>query len=103
MNSGLSDPRHPRRAGDLATLLYAFVGARTWNEARQLLEQHPELLDQEVDVLLDDLAAEATQHGDQSLLSEVERVRTLFQRCRAGGVDAAFADVMGRRIWTLIC
>jgi hypothetical protein len=94
MNSRPSDPRRPRPAEGLLTLLHELADARTLNESRQLIEQHPELLGEEVDVLLDGFAAEARQQGNQPLLSEVEHIRAFLRRCRAAGVDTAFAEAM---------
>ena len=54
---------------ELLGALRALLQARSEVEARQVLQEHPELLDEEVDLLLQQLASQARQDGDAKLQS----------------------------------
>ena len=75
----------------LRTLL-AFVNADTWAESRRIIEEHPELLGQEADVLLGRLIQAQEDEGDRRYLEEH---RAILARCREVGVDRAFAEHVG--------
>ncbi|MDQ7030286.1 MAG: hypothetical protein Q9O62_11165 [Ardenticatenia bacterium] len=68
----------------------AFINADTWTESRRVLEAHPELLSDEADDLLGQLA-EAQE--DERARRLVEQHRALLRRCREVGVDRAFAEM----------
>jgi tetratricopeptide (TPR) repeat protein len=70
--------------------LQEFISAPTWAESRRVLEQHPEILDDGPDALLEELAqARENLQARQA----VEEHRTLLRRCRQMGIDAAFAGI----------
>jgi hypothetical protein len=82
-------PLHP----DPQQLLQAFVDfvqATSWPQSKRILEQHLELLGDEVDAILSQLAAAQESKGAHDL---VEAHRALLQRCRSMGVEAAFAEI----------
>jgi tetratricopeptide (TPR) repeat protein len=74
--------------------LVAFIQAKTWNESQRLLEAHPEFLDAEVDMLMEQLAAAQQVDGARQF---IEQHRALLTRCRAGGIEAAFAELQGQQ------
>ncbi|HHH41554.1 MAG TPA: hypothetical protein ENK56_06070, partial [Chloroflexi bacterium] len=78
-------------AGELGQTLFAFIQADTWAESRSIVEQHPELLSDEADALLDQLIEAARVQGDESAQRTFEEHRALLRRCREVGVERAFA------------
>ncbi len=73
-------------------LIQRFVQARTWQESQQIVEQSPQLLDEEIDAILArliDLTEAQNNHSDSQVLNEH---RSLLARCRSVGVAAAFAE-----------
>src|SRR3989442_7987083 len=74
--------------------LIAFIQAQTWTESQHLLEAHPECLETEADVLLEQLAAAQQDDGPRQL---IEQHRALLARCREGGIEAAFAELQGQQ------
>ncbi len=73
----------------LPDLLNRFLAAGSWDEARDLLEAHPELLGDEFLALL---AAESERHrGEASSLKEERR---FLLECRQIGIAAAFCERM---------
>ena len=56
-----SAPSDPNR---LWQTIFAFIEAATWPEAEPLVEERPELLSDEADVLLEHLIAVAHEQGD---------------------------------------
>ncbi len=81
-------PRH------LMETLQAFIQARTWEESRRLLDQHPELLSDEADALLGRLQDAARARSDEHALRILEQHRVLLRRCREVGAARAFAEQM---------
>ncbi len=81
-------PRH------LMETLQAFIQARTWEESRRLLDQHPELLSEEADALLGRLQDAARARSDEHALRILEQHRVLLRRCREVGAARAFAEQM---------
>ena len=71
-----------------------FVRARSWGASRRVVKRHPELLSDEDDALLGQLA-EAQE--DERTRQVVEEHRALLRRCREAGIKAAFAEKMGMR------
>ncbi len=82
-------PRRPSPEELLQTLL-AFIRAETWTESQRIVEQHPELLTDAADALLEQLAA---AQEDENARRAVEQHRALLRRCRADGIEAAFAEI----------
>jgi hypothetical protein len=81
------DPEAALRA--LTRTLEEFIGARTWDESRRILEAHPELLTDEADALLGQWIAAAQAQG-----RILEEHRVLLRRCREVGIPRAFAEKM---------
>ena len=79
--------------GDLG-VLDQFVRARSWDESRRIVEQHPELLGNETDALLGQLIEAAEQQGDNNARRIFVEHRDLLRRCREAGVSRAFAEKM---------
>jgi CHAT domain-containing protein/tetratricopeptide (TPR) repeat protein len=83
---------------ELATLEWLRPGitglleVRSWDELRQVVERHPELLTEESDVLLGQLAVVAREQGDDDTMRVLERYRALLRRSREHGINSAFAE-----------
>jgi CHAT domain-containing protein/tetratricopeptide (TPR) repeat protein len=74
----------------LNDILDEFLRLPVWGGVRRLLEQHPILLSDEVDFLMDRLDEAEKESGvDQ----EVGVHHDLLRRCRAVGLDDAFAEL----------
>lgn len=71
-------------------LVLDFINAPTWRKAKHFLEEHPELLTNEADALLEALAA--VQENDE-VREQVAWRRRLLQRSRRIGIDQAFAEL----------
>ena len=78
----------------LAQALQDFIQAPTWDESRRVLEEHPELLTDEADSLLTQLANAARAQGDEDAVRLFEEHRALLRRSRQVGVAQAFAEKM---------
>ena len=74
----------------LLQVIIDFIQAPTWVESKRVLEAHPGLLRPEIDVLLQELAAQQEQEGVRKV---IEKYRLLLAQCRIKGIDAAFADL----------
>jgi len=85
------DPEAALRA--LTRTLEEFIGARTWEESRRILEAHPELLTDEADAMLGRLIDAAQAQGDEAAIRIFERHRALLRRCREAGIEEAFAEL----------
>ena len=75
----------------LFDLMQAFIQADTWATSQRIIEAHPELLSEEADQLLSQLAAVARQQGDAQAEGAFTEHRQLLAHCRQVGVEAAFA------------
>src|SRR5262245_11070057 len=73
-------------------LLDRFLGADSWDEAREILKSHPELLDAVALGLLD-VEIDLHQDDPETAASLSEERRFLVQ-CREIGVEAAFCERM---------
>ncbi|MBN2006174.1 MAG: hypothetical protein JXA21_22650 [Anaerolineae bacterium] len=74
----------------------AFTRSESWIEAKQVVEQHRELLTDEAEALLDVLIA---RQSDQRAVNILLEHRQLLTHCRDVGIDAAFADrIAGRNL-----
>ena len=79
----------------LLETLQAFFQADTWNESQRIVEQHPELLDEEADKLLTQLIQAAKNQGDQNAVDLFQEHQELLRACRVKGISQAFAEKMG--------
>lgn len=87
--------RQTQEAAPLLQAVQELIVARTWDESRRVVEEHPELLDDEADDLLGRLLEAARSRGDESGERVFEEHRALLRRCREVGVEAAFAGKTG--------
>ena len=74
--------------------LVDLIQAPTWEESKRILESHPELLQPEIDVTLQEWAM---QQENESARESIEEYRVLLARCRDMGVDVAFAELQGEK------
>jgi len=72
--------------------IQAFVQADTWAASQRIIEAHPELLSDEADQLLGQMAVLAHQQGDAQAEVAFTEHRQLLARCCQVGVEAAFAE-----------
>jgi len=84
------DPEAAPRA--LTRTLKEFIGARTWEESRRILEAYPELLTDEADALLGQWIAAAQARSAEEACRILEEHRVLLRRCREVGIEEAFAE-----------
>jgi len=73
----------------LALTLRYFLDLRRWEEKQQIVEQHPELLEPQAEVLLEGLK-DAQESAEAIQL--VQEHQKLLQRCRDAGIPRAFAE-----------
>ncbi len=74
----------------LTSLIEQLIHAETWADARRLVEQHPQLLDESVEELMTALLVQ--RQNDSARLQRFRETQRLLQRCRQEGVAAAFAE-----------
>src|SRR6266700_2833271 len=84
-------PPDPKR---LLQMISAFIEVETWPESKRLIEQCPELLSDEADVLLEHLIAVAHEQSNPDGEHIFGEYRELLRRCRLEGVEAAFASLI---------
>lgn len=72
-----------------------FVHAQTWKETEDVLEAHPELLEERGDRLMAAFVEAARELGDEGSETVLQEHRALLQRCREVGIEEAFAEKMG--------
>jgi hypothetical protein len=75
--------------GSLEEAVAAFIGAESWAGSRLVLLRRPELLSPDADALPTRLASGG------SATDTYLRYRDLLRRCRAEGVEAVFAELVG--------
>jgi hypothetical protein len=73
----------------LLEALDAFTSAASWRQAKHVVEMHPELLSEKVDALLHALIK---RQKDRRIVRALRAHREMLARCRAEGIEAAFAD-----------
>lgn len=87
-------------ASDLATLqsmgetITALVEAESWDDAQNILNEHPELLSDEADALLTRFIVITQAQGDNDAREAFADNQTLLRRCREIGVEAAFDEMV---------
>jgi CHAT domain-containing protein len=89
-------------AEGFAGALSGFVWAHSWAEARQILDEHPELLTDEADETLAGVAAVFVEKGEEHPAALIEHRRGLLRRCRAVGTDRAFAEWTRDRVAAVV-
>ncbi|MCS7055384.1 MAG: hypothetical protein NZM18_04320 [Thermoflexales bacterium] len=71
-----------------------FLQAETWAESQRILEQHPELLEERAEALLERLIRAARIHGHENAAKLLDEHRAILRRCREIGILRAFAEKM---------
>jgi len=74
--------------------LQEFIAAPTWEEARDILNAHPELMSTEALSTLDSLIAEADAQDDQPSADALRMYRRVLERSRDLGIEAAWEELM---------
>jgi hypothetical protein len=77
-------------------VLAEYLHSPTWSDSRDLLKQHPELLDPAVDELVERMIGYAREEHSELGLSELEQQLGLLRRSRQVGADTAFAELSGQ-------
>jgi len=77
---------------EFAKLLPAFIRARTWAEAQHVVKQHPALLSDEAEALLDQRIAAAREQGKQDSARVLEERHTWLRHCRQASAEATPAE-----------
>ncbi|MFP5269561.1 CHAT domain-containing protein [Coleofasciculus sp.] len=70
-------------------LIGYFLDKKTWEESQEFLESHPELIQEQVEMLLGYLAQVQLDQKSRELVQEH---RELLKRCREVGIDEAFQE-----------
>jgi len=89
----LAAAMEPYKPAVLQTLI-DFIDTETWEDSRQHLEAHPDLLGDEADALLAEMIEAAETRGEEDDLAVFLGHRHLLQRVREIGVDAAYQELM---------
>ncbi|NJP07558.1 MAG: hypothetical protein HC837_19005, partial [Chloroflexaceae bacterium] len=76
----------------LAITIQQWIATPNWDESERYLQQHPELLTDEAQQLLDQMLQMAQQLNDENAIRMFQQHRTLLRRCRNIGIAAAFAE-----------
>lgn len=77
----------------LSQLLEAFMGAKTPGDGRRMLEQHPELVSDDVWWITDRLLESGRDTGNVEMVYVLHERRRVLQRCREVGVAAALREL----------
>jgi len=77
---------------ELTKVLPAFIRARTWAEAQHIVKQHPALLSDEAETLLDQRIITAHEQGKQDSIRVLEERRTWLRQCRQTSTEEASAE-----------
>ena len=86
-----------QRLAGLSEITRAFLETSTspWYVSYLYVKQHPELLRDEVDFILQNLTMAAEAMHDAFVARQFEGHRELLQRCREIGVEEAYAEKLG--------
>src|SRR4051812_19471027 len=77
----------------LIAAIRAFVEAESWDESRQIVEEHPELLTTEVIDALETFARNAEKASNPDMADRFRVHRALLRRCAEVGTVAAFLEL----------
>jgi CHAT domain-containing protein/tetratricopeptide (TPR) repeat protein len=87
------DSRHGEESVEdrqqLANTLLSFLNAPTWDETQEIVEEHPELLGEEAQILLGEIEA---GQADAEAVRVVQEGMELLRRCRNVGIPRAFSE-----------
>ncbi|MCB9137703.1 MAG: tetratricopeptide repeat protein [Caldilineaceae bacterium] len=81
----------------LLQALNDFIRADSWPESRRIVQEHPDLLSDQADGLLVQAVDRAGTDGNEQAATIYAEHLALLRRCRAVGVEEAFAEKMGGR------
>jgi hypothetical protein len=73
-------------------MIYAFINTDTWLDTMRVVQDHPELLSDETDELFALMLTQAEAAADARTARILREHHELLRRCRAVGVEAAFAE-----------
>lgn len=76
-------------------VVYEFFRTDSWAAARQVVEDHPELLDPLADQVLEILVQAAERRRDAAAVASFTTHRRILQRARESGVATAFSEIDG--------
>ncbi len=85
--------QQPPDPQQLLETIVAFIQAETWGESQRIVEVHPELLSNQADALIEELAQAQDNENARRLVAEH---KALLRRCREVSVAQAFAE-MGKQ------
>jgi tetratricopeptide (TPR) repeat protein len=88
-NLPIPDFTSTQTAPSFVNLLIEFIQMSTWEESRQFLHTHPELLTSDAD---EALASLLEQQEREDVRATIEEHRHLLRRCREVGIDPAFEE-----------
>jgi hypothetical protein len=74
--------------------LQEFMSVPTWNESRDVLKSHPELMSAEAIQTMDNLIDEARRQNDEPTAHALEAYKQVLERGREVGPDRAVAEVL---------
>ncbi len=77
---------------ELATTIWEFVEAQTWNQSYRYLMDHPELLSDQANYLWAQLREAQRVQGAESMVRALDEHGELLQRCRKEGIEKVFAE-----------
>ncbi|MFP3896603.1 MAG: CpXC domain-containing protein [Anaerolineales bacterium] len=79
---------------EMVAAIQEFVQAQNWAEARDVLEDHPELLGNRGDRVMGAFIEAARNLGSDKTEAVLQEHRDLLRRCQEVGVEEAFAEKM---------
>ena len=88
----------PDKQAMLVEPLQAFVTSDHWLAAREVVEEHPELLSAEADALLAQWVAEAEAQGDAEAVQHFQLFRERLARARQEGLDAIVPPMSAEKL-----
>ncbi len=77
---------------DLGQALFDLINAKDWQESREIVSQHPELLQPGIEEMFDLMITQATADGADDVVQILEEHRLLLRRCREDGIEQAFDE-----------
>lgn len=97
---GISRPTNPQdhvnnllKAASFYELFARLLKPKDLAEAKQILDQHPELLTKDAETLLDQMEEVIHKAANQESIEQYAKLRTLLNRCREIGVKEAIAEI----------
>lgn len=88
------EPSSVEDTPDTVDKILELINAPTWSETRLVIERYPELVQDQMDDFLQELAQE---QEDAEAAQAIDMHRRLLQQCRVIGMDDAFAEMENPR------